>query len=214
MKNLITPEKAATFIPVFISSGISILLIIFFVIPQYFKSVEVKTELNSLIKKKNELKNLKSQYKIINRKFDKLKNEKLKITELITGTSNLETLLASLGDLGRKNNIEFLSIVPKKVVTKVENSNEKNVKKKNNQVDFENDPLLVEGIKKYLIDFTFTTDFVNLLSFLRDLEYQDNVILLNDINLSLKSAKNENREIDEPRNHLEINMSITFYGKI
>ena len=59
IKNLITPEKAASFIPVFISSGISILLIIFFVIPQYFKSAEVKTELNSLIKKKNELKNLK-----------------------------------------------------------------------------------------------------------------------------------------------------------
>ena len=118
-KNLITPEKAASFIPVFISSAISILLIIFFVIPQYFKSAEVKTELNSLIKKKNELKNLKSQYKIINRKFDKLKNEKLKIKELITGTSNLETLLAALGRLGRKNNIEFLSIVPKNVFIKV-----------------------------------------------------------------------------------------------
>ena len=31
-KNLITPEKAAWFIPVFISSGISILLILFFAI--------------------------------------------------------------------------------------------------------------------------------------------------------------------------------------
>lgn len=214
MKNLITPEKAASFIPVFISSGISILLIIFFVIPQYSKSTKVKTELNGLIKKKNELNDLKSQYKIINKKFDKLKNEKLKITELITGTSNLETLLAALGRLGRKNNIEFLSIVPKNVFIKVENSSNKNLNKKDNQVDFENDPLLVEGIKKYLIDFTFRAEFVDLLSFLRDLEYQDNVILLNDINLSLKSAKNENREIDEPSNILEINMSITFYGKI
>ena len=69
-KNLITPEKAASFIPVFISSGISILLIVFFVIPQYFKSNEVNFELNGLIKKKNELDNLKSQYKIINSKFD------------------------------------------------------------------------------------------------------------------------------------------------
>ncbi len=214
MKNLITPEKAASFIPVIVSSGISILLIIFFVIPQYFKSAEVKTELNSLIKKKNELKNLKSQYKIINRKFDKLKNEKLKIKELITGTSNLETLLAELGALGRKNNIEFLSIVPKKVVTKVENSNDKKLKKKNNQVDFKTDPLLVEGIKKYLIDFTFTTDFVNLLSFLRDLEYQDNIILLNDINLSLNRKENDKGEIDESRNIIEINMGISFYGKI
>ena len=62
-KNLITPEKAASFIPVFISSGISILLIVFFVIPKYFKSNEVNFELNGLIKKKNELDNLKSQYK-------------------------------------------------------------------------------------------------------------------------------------------------------
>ena len=214
IKNLLTPEKAASFIPVFISSGISILLITFFVIPQYFKSADVKTELNGLIKKKNELNNLKSQYKIINRKFDKLKNEKLKITELITGTSNLETLLAELGKLGRKNNIAFLSIVPKKVVTKVENSSKKNLNKKDKQVDIKNDSLLVEGIKKYLIDFTFKTDFVNLISFLRDLEYQDNIILLNDINLSLNSEENDNREINESRNILEINMSITFYGKI
>ena len=212
-KNLITPEKAASFIPVFISSGVSILLIIFFVIPQYFKSVEVNSELNSLIQKKNGLNNLKSQYKIINKKFDKLKNEKLKIIGLITGTSNLETLLANLGKLGRKNNIQFLSIVPKEVVIKVEDSNKKNLSNKKAQADFKNDPLLVEGIKKYLIDFTFATDFVNLLSFLRDLEYQDNVILLNDINLSLKNQDNDNREIDESSNILEITMSITFYGK-
>ena len=77
-KNLITPEKAATLIPVFISSGISILLIIFFVIPQYFKSTNVNYELNGLIRKKNDLDNLKSQYKIINRKFDKLNKENQK----------------------------------------------------------------------------------------------------------------------------------------
>ena len=212
-KNLITPEKAATFIPVFISSGISILIIIFFVIPQYFKSIEVNSELNGLIQKKEELNNLKSQYKLINRKFDKLKKEKIKITELITGASNLDTLLAELGKLGRKNNIEFLSIVPKKVVIKTENSDKKNLNKKDNQDDFKKDPLLVEGIKKYLIDFTFITDFVSLLNFLRDLEYQDNIILLNDIDLSLNSQKNDNREKNEYSNLLEVNIGITFYGK-
>ena len=213
-KNLITPEKAATFIPVFISSGISILIIIFFVIPQYFKSAEVNSELNSLIQKKNELNNLKSQYKIINRKFDTLKKEKLQIIELITGTSNLDTLLAELGKIGKKNNIEFLSIVPKEVVAADKNNNKKNVNKKVNQDDLINDPLLVEGIKKYLIDFTFNTDFVNLLSFLRDIEFQDNVILLTDINLSSNSQDNDNKDIDnQSRKMLEINMSITFYGK-
>ena len=212
-KNLITPEKAASFIPVFISSGISILLIVFFVIPEYFKSNEVNFELNGLIKKKNELDNLKSQYKIINSKFDKLNKEKSKIIGLITGRSNLDTLLAELGKLGRKNNIEFLSITPQKVLIANENSTEKQLNSNSNQTDLENDPLLVEGIKKYLIDFTFTTEFVNLLSFLRDLEFQDNVVLLNDINLSLNNQDNDDGEINKLNKMLEVNLRIIFYGK-
>ena len=212
-KNLISPEKAASFIPVFISSGISILLIIFFVIPQYFKSTEVNYELNGLIKKKNDLDNLKSQYKIINRKFDKLNNEKSKILELITGKSNLDTLLAELDKIGRKNNIEFLSIVPKKIVIGVDNIKDKNSIADDDQEDLENDPLLVEGIKKYLIEFTFTADFVNLLSFLKDLEFQDNVILLNDINVILNREENDNVEVDSSSKMLEVNLNITFYGK-
>ena len=212
-KNLITPEKAASFIPVFISAGISILLIVFFVIPQYFKSNEVNSELNGFIKKKNELDNLKAQYKIINSKFDKLNKEKLKIIELITGRSNLDTLLAELGKLSKKNNIEFLSIAPQKLVIADENSTEKQLINNFNQTDLENDPLLVEGIKKYLIDFTFKTDFVNLLSFLRDLEFQDNAILLDDINLNLNNQDNDDGEINEAYNMLEVNLRIIFYGK-
>ena len=213
IKNLLTPEKAASLIPVLISSGISILLIIFFVLPQYFKSNVVNYELNGLIKKKNNLDNLKSQYKIINRKFDKLNKQKLKIIELITGTSNLDTLLAELGKIGKKNSIEFLSIVPKNKVIGGEKDKENNSSDIDDQADLENDPLLVEGIKKYLIDFTFKSDFVNLLSFLRDLEFQDNVILLNDINLRLDSEENDNSEIDKSYKMLEVDLTITFYGK-
>ena len=212
-KNLITPEKAASFIPVFISSGISILLIVFFVIPQYFKSNEVNSELNGLIKKKNELDNLKSQYKIINSKFDKLNQEKSKIIELITGSSNLETLLAELGILGQKNNIDFLSIAPQKVVIADENSTEKQSSNNFNQTDLENDPLLVEGIKKYVIDFTFNTDFVNLLSFLRDLEFKDNAVLLDNITLNMNDQDNDDGEIKETSKMLEVNIRAIFYGK-
>ena len=75
-KKFITPEKAASSIPVFVAAGISILLIIFFVIPKYIHSTKVNLELNELVRKKNELDNLKAQYKIINKKFEKLNKEK------------------------------------------------------------------------------------------------------------------------------------------
>ena len=81
--------------------------------------------------------------------------------------------------------------------------------KKNNLANLNVDPLLVEGIKKYLIDFSFKTNFFNLLSFLRELEFQDNIILLDDINLKLTP-----QNINDSKDMLEVKLRMTFYGKI
>tara|TARA_B100000161_G_scaffold238995_1_gene190219 strand:- start:58 stop:723 length:666 start_codon:yes stop_codon:yes gene_type:complete len=213
-KNLITPEKAAWFIPVFISSCISILLIIFFVIPKYVKSNLVNLELIGLVKKKNELANLKSQYKIINQKFDKLNQEKLKIVELISGKSNLDTLLAKLGEIAKENNVEFISISPRNVIIASNNSSEIKRKKNKKEVNLNIDPLLVEGTKKYLIDFTFKTKFVDLLSFIRELEFLENIILIDNINLKLISESSNSSNSNAPQEILEISLAMTFYGKI
>ena len=212
--NIKSPESIITMIPIVISSGIAILLIIFYLIPQYVKSNKVNLELNALIKKKNDLDDLKSQYKVINRKFAKLNNEKDLIIKTISGTSNLDTLVAKLGELGKKNDIEFDSIVPKKVINFVDNSSTKKKNKKNNLANLNVDPLLVEGIKKYLVDFSFKTNFINLLSFLRDLEFQENVILLDDINLELAAQDIKISNIDNYQEMLEVKLKVTFYGKI
>ncbi len=203
---LITPEKAASFIPVFISSGIAILLIIFFVIPQYIKSNKVNLELNELIKKKNNLENIRSQYKTINQEFKKLSNKKSKIIELISGKSNLDTFTAQLGIIGQKNNIEFVSIIPKNVINSIDNSATQNTEENKSLVD----PFLVEGTKKYLIEFNFKTNFVNLLSFLRELEFQENIILIDDIDV-----KSDNKKIDPNKGSiLRIKLLMTIYGKL
>ena len=213
-KNLITPEKAAWFIPVFISSGISILLILFFVIPQYMKSNKVSLELKSLIKKKNELNNLKSQYKIINKKFDKLSKEKNKIIELITGTSSLDTLFAKLGELGKNNNVEFISITPTKIISFLEDNDVKNNEKNKVKSNLIEDPLFVEGVKKYLFDITLETQFVDLLSFLRELEFQENIILLDSISLQkIKQQNANNRDLVNTKDLLQAKIKVIFYGK-
>tara|TARA_S200000501_G_scaffold352443_1_gene371301 strand:- start:1071 stop:1712 length:642 start_codon:yes stop_codon:yes gene_type:complete len=208
--NLITPEKAATYLPVFISSGLAILLIIIFVIPQYIKSTKVNLELNELIKKKNDLDNLRSQYQIINQKFSNLNKKRSRIIELISGTSNLDTLIAQLGEIGKKNNIEFISIVPKKVISFVDNISEQNISNNNQQNKINIDPLLVEGTKKYLIESNFKTEFVNLLSFLRELEFQDNIILIDDINVKF----NDQNSDPSLGSILQIKLMMTIYGKL
>ena len=212
-KNLITPEKAASFIPVFISAGVSFLIITFFVIPKYAKSTKVNFELNGLVKKKNDLDNLKSQYKIINEKFDKLNQEKIKIIELVTGNTNLDTLLDKLGDIANRNNIEFVSIVPEKLMNYVENPKENNNDQTTDKDQIISDPLLVEGSKKYIVDFTIKAEFNNLLSFLRELEFQESIILINSIDLKLLSQNSNNDAINNPNEKIEAKLRTTFYGK-
>ena len=213
-KNLITPEIAAWFIPVVISSGISIILILFFVIPQYRKSNRVNLELIGLLKKKNELNNLKSKYKIINKKFDKLSEEKTKIIELITGSSSLETLLSKLGEIGKNNDINFISILPKQITSFNEESKLKNTKKEKGQSKLDVDPLFVEGVKKYIFDISLETEFVNLLSFLRELEFQENIILIEDINLRMLKQQNaKNIESENNKDLLQVNIKMKLYGK-
>ena len=209
--NLITPENSASFLPIIISSVIGILIIIFFVMPEFIKSKIVNVELNEIIRKKDELENLKKKYEKISKELNNLNNQKLKITKLISGTSNLDTLLANLGIIGNKNNIQFLSIVPKKLEIYIDNKKTNNINKNSNQ-ELIVDPLLVDGIKKYLIDFSFKTDFINLLSFLRDLEFQENIILINDIDVKVIKKNNNNvGELDN--NNLDVKLSMTFYGK-
>ncbi len=212
-KKLITPEKAASFLPLFISSVVSILIIIFFVIPKYVGSTKVNLELNGFIKKKNDLDNLKSQYKVINQKFEKLSQEKTKMIELVTGKTNLDTLLNKLGEIASRNNVEFVSIVPVNLMNYVDKTKENN-KSQNSKNDLKIiDPLLVQGSKKYLIDLTFKTDYVNLLSFLRELEFLESVILISDINLNLLSQNNNNDEINNPIEKIEVKISTSFYGR-
>ena len=212
--NLKTPENIISLIPILISSGIAIILIIFYVIPQYVNSTKVNLELNELIKKKDKLNDLKAQYKIIKQKFDKLNNEKAIIIETISGTSGLDTLLAKLGELGKKNSIEFDSIIPKKIINFVVNDSSKNKKKNSNLPNLNIDPLLVEGIKKYLIDFSFETNFINLISFLRELEFQENIILVDDIDLKLVNQNSNNGNIDNSAGMLNVKIRMIFYGKI
>ena len=206
-RNLVTPENAASFLPIIISSVIGTLIIVFFVMPVFIKSNKVNLELKEFIRKKDELENIKIRYKKISDNLNELNNEKLRIIELISGTSNLETLLANLGNIGRKNNIEFSSIVPKKLEFSIDNKTPNNINQKLVQ-----DPLLVDGIKKYLIDFSFKTEFINLLSFLRELEFQENIILINDIDVKV-TENNVNLEKSN-KNVLDVKLSMTFYGKI
>ena len=209
-KRFITPEKSAVLLPVLISSFISLIIVSAFVIPKYIKSNKINKEYKEFLRKKNELPNLKTQYKIINEKLEKLNKVKYQIINLISGTSNLETFLSRLGNLAVKNNINISSISPKSQKMYIESQNSD----LQNELNLNLDPLLVEGVKKYNIELNFKAEFEDLLSFFRDLEFQENVILFKDIKITSDEKNNDEKNQNIRGKLLDISLEMNVYGKI
>ena len=207
--NFITPEKAAILLPTIISSFISFIIISAFAIPKYVSSNKVNNELKEFRRKESELPELKLQSKIISEKLKKLNIEKRRIIKLISGTKNLDTFITRLGFIGNKNNINFKNILPISS-TKFVGSGNSEIQ---NELNINPDPLLVEGVKKYIIDVKFSSDFSSLLSFFRELELQENIILFSDINVLTLKAENENTKFKNPPK-LEVSLKMIVYGKI
>ena len=216
-KRFITPERAAIILPTLIASFFVFIIISAFVIPKYVKSNKVNSEYKEFLRKKAELPQLKLQYKIINEKLKQLSAKKAKIINLVSGESDLETFLERLGDIGFKNKIKILSINPEKITNYIPLKSEFNeptnttINATNKDENF--DPLLSEGIKKYTVDLEFESDFKNLLYFLRELEFQESVILFRDMKLNLKNDPNKNELNYKNENIINVSMKIIVYGK-
>ena len=205
----ITPEKASIVLPTIISSLIALILLSAFSIPKYVASNKINNELKEFKRKVNELPDLKIQSQKISEKLEKLNEKKSKIIRLISGTSNLKTFISRLGFIGEKNNISFNSIKPISSINFVETSNSKIQK----ELNINPDQLLVEGVKKYIIDINLTANYKNLLSFFRELELQENIILFKDINLELLEL-NKEKTLKDKSNDLNATLQIIVYGKI
>lgn len=198
-KKVITPERAAIILPTIISAIFVFIIMSTFTIPKYVRSNKVNSEYKEYLRKKEELPRLRSQYKIINEKLKKLNDRKTKIIDLVSGKSNLETFIERIGSISKNNGIKIVAVKPKNITKYIPLD-----KKENPESTSNIDPLLVEGIEKYTININFESDFENLLTFLRELEFQEGVILFENFKLNLKNDSD---------NILEVSMELNAYGK-
>ena len=208
-KKFITPERAAIILPTIISAFISFIIFSAFAEPKYVSSNRLNNELKEYKRKVNELAALKLQSQIITKNLEKLKNEKERIINLISGTSNLDTFIKRLGTTGEKYNISFKSIKPISSLKYV-GSNNSDIQ---DELNINIDPLLVEGVKKYTIDVKFDSQYKDLLAFLRELEFQENIILFSDMNIELKEEKGNLRSKTKS-SFLDVSLKMIVYGKI
>ncbi len=209
-KRVITPERASVIFPTIISSFIAVIIVISFAIPMYVRSNKTNIEYKEYLRKRDELPKLKSQYKVINAKLEKLNKRKQKIINLVSGSSNLDTFLSTIGTVGKKYNMKFNSIIPKSIVNYIPIKNDNqidNVSIDVSNLDPNSDPLMVEGIQKYTVDLNFESNYKNLLSFIRELEFQESVILFRDLKIKINETDNV-----LPENKLIVSLKLIVYG--
>ena len=72
---------------------------------------------------------------------------------------------------------------------------------------------MVEGVKKYIIDVNFNSEYKDLLAFFRELEFQENIILFSDINIELKEENDKSRSKIKS-SYLDVSLKMIVYGKI
>ena len=207
-KKFITPEKAAVILPTIISSFLAFIVLSSFSIPKYVSSNRINDELKEFKRKVNELPDLNLQSKMISKNLEKLNNQKSGIISLVSGTTNLDTFIKRLGLIGERNNISFQSLTPISSLKFVGSENSE----LQNELNINPDPLLVEGVKKYSIDVKFNARYADLLSFFRELEFQENIILFRDINVELKKDNNDTSEVKS--DSLFVSLKMIIYGKI
>ena len=207
-KNIITPEKAAVILPTVISSFAAFIVLSSFAIPKYVSSNKINNEFKEFQRKVNELPDLNLQAILISRNLEKLNNEKSRIINLVSGRTNLDTFIKRLGLIGERNNISFQSLTPISSLKFVGSQNSE----LQNELNINPDPLLVEGVKKYSIDVKFNAQYADLLSFFRELEFQENIILFRDVSIELQKDNNETSEVKS--DSLLVSLKMHIYGKI
>ena len=105
--------------------------------------------------------------------------------------------------------IEFNSIKPISSIKFVETENSEI----QDELNINPDELLVEGVKKYNLDLNLNAKYLDLLSFLKELELQENIILFEDFTLEKIETNEEIKSQDEIKD-LKVNLKIAVYGKI
>ena len=74
---------------------------------------------------------------------------------------------------------------------------------------------MVDGIKKYTIDVEFLSSFNNLFLFLSELEFQENIILLSDIEIQHNDEEQQNDDsLDNSGDLLKTSIKMSIYGRI
>ena len=213
----LTPERAVLVMPVLAGLGLSIALLSAGITPLTMRVREQSEVVEQLSSKAEFLPVLQQQLAALKREQDERDQQLDRLLDLVAGTSELQTLLAELNDLGRLHNVAITTTKPG-VIERFQppppvqgrgqvappaagGSTSRAVRA---------DPLLNRSLEKRTAALTVTGSFKEVLAFLRSVELLEVFVVISEMSVQRQSQQSQD---DVDRFEVTMDLTLSAYGR-
>lgn len=195
----LTPERAVLVVPVLAGFGFSMVLLSVGVTPLTLRVREQSEVVEQLTTKVEFLPVLRQKLAGLQRDHEQRERQLDRLLDLVAGTSELQTFLAELNDLGRIHNVAITTTKPgdlERFQAPIPASAQGQVAPpaaggSGGSGPVGGDPLLNRGLEKRSAALTVTGPFQQVLAFLRALEQLEVFVVISEMDVQRQSAQTQ-----------------------
>ena len=195
----LTPERAVLVVPVLAGLVMSMALLSVGITPLTMRVREQNEVVEQLTTKADFVPVLRQQVAVLKRSQQEREQQLDRLLDLVAGTSELQTFLAELNDLGRVHNVDINTTKPRAL----ERFNA-------TPPSASGDPLLNRGLEKLSAVLTVTGSFEQVLAFLQSLERLEVFMVISEMNLRKQIQLGED---GVERVKVAMNITLSAYGR-
>ena len=214
----LTPERAVLVMPILAGVGVSITLLSVVITPLTIRVRQQSEVVEQLTSKAEFVPVLRQQLAALKREQEARDRQLDRLLDLVAGTSELQTLLAELNDMGRLHNVAINSTKPGEVkrfqppspVQARRQLAPPAARGRDSRAVVISDPLLNRSLEKRSAALTVTGSFQQVLAFLQSLERLEVFVVISEMNVQRKSQQSQD---DVDRFEVAMDFTLTAYGR-
>lgn len=213
----LTPERAVLVVPVLAGLGLSMAVLSVGVTPLTMRVREQSEVVEQLTEKAEFLPVLQQKLAALKRDQKQRDKQLDRLLDLVAGTSELQTFLAELNDLGRIHNVAITTTKPGPLKrfsgpTSAQANGQSAPPaaggRGSRQVG--GDPLLNRGLEKRSAALTVTGPFQQVLAFLQSLEQLEVFVVISEMNVQRQSTQTQDAV---ERSEVSMDLTLSTYGR-
>ena len=214
----LTPERAVLVMPVLAGLGVSITLLSVAITPLTIRVRQQSEVVARLTSKAEFVPVLRQQLAALKREQEDRDQQLDRLLDLVAGTSELQTLLAELNDMGRLHNVAINSTKPGEVkrfqppspVQARRQLAPPAARGRDSRAVVSRDPLLNRSLEKRSAALTVTGSFQQVLAFLQSLERLEVFVVISEMNVQRQSQQSQD---DVDRFEVAMDFTLSAYGR-